>query len=265
MYAYNPKLTKEEKEQLVLKYVKLKQGAVSPGGELKDLIIISYRPLVEYIARKLAFQRDDIQDLTQVGIIGLLKSLENFDPSKEIAFSTFASSNIIGEIKHYLRDKNKMLRLPRKLQERYSKIQQYIKIQLQEAGKFPGIRQIAKDLELDLEEVLESLEAGQSTQVISLDKPIYSREGSWRSDDHFSLLDSIGVDFKDEKFLYKETLKQAIKKLSERCKKIIYFRFYEGLTQKEIAIRLNLSQMHISRLLNQSIDTLKKQLQHMIE
>ncbi len=244
----------KHKEQLVLDYHK------KPSLKLRDQIVKEFTPLVEYIARKLSFQWEDVPDLAQVGSIGLLKSLKNFDPEKKVNFSTFASANIIGEIKHYLRDKSKIVKLPRRLQEHYYKIRQYIKVALQELGRQPTIQEIAKALDLDEEIILESLEAGQSSQVISLDKPMYVQGSSKDGAENYSLIDSLGTDFKDEQMLNQETLKQALHTLPEREKKVIYLRFYEGLTQKEIAQRFNLSQMHISRIITNAISLLRSKL-----
>lgn len=246
----NKEITKQEKEQLVVRYVEKKEH------NLKDMIVASYQPLVEYIARKLTYQRDDLPDLVQVGTIGLLKSLDKFNPERKVAFSTFASSNIIGEIRHYLRDKSRIVKLPRRIQEQNSKIRRYIKEHAQENGKFPTPQDIATALDLTVEDVLETMEAGQNSQVISLDKPMYQSD-SGASSEQASLLDSIGIESKNDVVIGKETINQAISVLSERCKQIIHLRFYEGLTQREIALRLNLSQMHISRLLNEAIDKLQ--------
>lgn len=241
----------KEKELLVIDYVKSKDAS------LKGEIVEAYGSLVDYIARKLAFQWDDVDDLKQVGSIGLLKSLEAFDPSKEITFSTFASSNIIGEIKHYLRDKSRMVKLPRRLQEQYTHIRQFIRVFTQESGKAPTVKEIAAELGISEDAILESMEAGQVTQVVSLDKPAYSANSKQGASEHISLLDSLGIESDGDALLDRETIKQAIQDLPDRGKKIIYLRFYEGLTQKEIADRLELSQMHISRLLTDSIEILK--------
>ena len=225
----------------------------------QEEILTAYRTLVEYIARKLAFHQDDVPDLIQVGNIGLLKSLESYETNRNATFSTFASSNIIGEIKHYIRDKSRIVKLPRKLQEQFSKIRQFIKTNTQETGRFPTTSEIAKALEITEEDVLESLEAGQSYRIVSLDKPIHSNK-SKSYDEKYALIDSLGNEFKDDKLLNKEVLKKALTNLNERDKKIIYLRYYEGLTQKEIADRLGLSQMHISRLLNDALKKLKKKI-----
>ena len=243
----------QEREELVRKYI------TTQDERLKEDILIAFKSLVEFIARKLSFNIDDIPDLIQVGNIGLLKSLETFDLDRNIAFSTYASSNVIGEIRHYIRDKGRIVKLPRKLQEQYSKIRQYIKIKSQELDRFPTTSEIAADLKLSEEEVLESMEAGQSFRVISLDKPIQTNKNK-SSNEKFSLIDNIGSEEKDDLVLNREMLKQALENLNEREKKLIYLRFYEGLTQKEIAERLSLSQMHVSRLLNDSLQKLRRKI-----
>ena len=243
----------QEREELVRKYI------ATQDERLKEDILIAFKSLVEFIARKLSFNIDDIPDLIQVGHIGLLKSLETFDLDRNIAFSTYARSNVIGEIRHYIRDKGRIVKLPRKLQEQYSKIRQYIKIKSQELDRFPTTSEIAADLKLSEEEVLESMEAGQSFRVISLDKPIQTNKNK-SSNEKFSLIDNIGSEEKDDLVLNREMLKQALENLNEREKKLIYLRFYEGLTQKEIAERLSLSQMHVSRLLNDSLQKLRRKI-----
>jgi RNA polymerase sigma-B factor len=243
----------QQREALVKQYV------ASKNDDLKEGILIAYKSLVEFIARKLAFNIDDLPDLIQVGSIGLLKSLDTYDVNRNIAFSTYASSTVIGEIRHYIRDKSRIVKLPRKLQEQYSKIRQYIKIKSQELDRFPTTSEIAKDLKLSEEDVLESMEAGQSFRVISLDKPIQTNK-SKSSNEKFSLIDNIGTDDKDDLFLNREMLKQALENLNEREKKLIYLRFYEGLTQKEIATRLELSQMHVSRLLSEALKKLRRKI-----
>ena len=132
----------ESREDLVKNYIKTNDES------LKDDIVLEYKPLVEFIARKLAYNTSDIPDLIQVGNIGLLKSLDNFDISRNIAFSTFASSNIIGEIRHYIRDKGRIVKLPRKLQSVF-KNPTIHQNKTQELERFPTTQEIAKDLNLD--------------------------------------------------------------------------------------------------------------------
>jgi RNA polymerase sigma-B factor len=238
------------KDSLVIRYCKNK----SP--ELREKILLSYKPLVEYIAKKLAYNKDDLEDLIQVGSIGLLRSLERFEPSKEIDFSTFATPNIIGEIKHYFRDKSRLVKVPRKLQELYSKIKTYMRA-AQKDGETPTVSDIANALDVPEERVLEAIEGGQTSMVLSLDSPTYKSNSYKSADSSPSLIDSLGVEGKEDDMLKKETLKQAINHLPPREKKIVYLRYYSGLSQMEIAKRMNLSQMHISRILTKSIKLLR--------
>ncbi|NDD66290.1 sigma-70 family RNA polymerase sigma factor [bacterium] len=223
---------------------------------VKDDLIRAYMPLVEYIARKLAFNRDDIDDLIQIGTFGLLRSIDRFELAKSVDFATFATPNIIGEIKHYFRDKRGILKVPRKLQEQYSRIKRYIK-ETQLDGVSPTIPQIALALGLSEETVLESIEAWQTSAVVSLDAPAFT-SGSGTSDGSTTMMDQLGSNDTEMTLLNRVTLRQAMTHLPRREQRIVFLRFYRGLSQAEIATRLNLSQMHISRLLNQALSKLRQ-------
>lgn len=243
------------KDALILQYLKT-------GDEtLKATIVETYLPLVEYVAKKLAFNRDDLEDLVQIGTIGLLRSLDRFQPSKEVDFSTFATPNIIGEIKHYFRDKRGILKVPRKLQEQYSRIKKFIK-EAQNNGQSPTIPEIAKSLEMTEEAVLESIEAWQSSTVISLDSPAYSTGSKGGDASSQTILDSLGSEHKEDTMLNRVTLREAMTKLPRRERRIIFLRFYRGLSQSEIAEKMNLSQMHISRLLGTALKSLRNSIDH---
>ena len=240
----------KDKELLILEYVKTRQKG------LVDKIVVAYTPLVEYIARRLAFQKDDIPDLVQVGSIGLLKSLENFLPEKNVSFSTFASSNVIGEMRHYLRDKVRIVRVPRKIHDNYSKISNFIKAYIQEHnGTYPTVPVISKAVDLPEDFILESLEAMEATKIVSLDKPLYEDSNS---SDQQTLKDSLGVDMPLDQLLDHDAIQTAMNQLDDRKRLIINYRFYEGLTQTEIATRLDCSQMHVSRLISDALSDLKK-------
>lgn len=222
---------------------------------VRDALVQAYMPLVEYIARKLAFNRDDIDDLVQIGTLGLLRSLERFEVAKAVDFATFATPNIIGEIKHYFRDKRGLLKVPRKLQEQYSRIKKYIR-ESQQNGVSPTILQIAHALELSEETVLESIEAWQSSTVVSLDAPAHTGQSNHESSQS-SVIDNLGSNETEQLLLNRVTLRQAMSHLPRRDQRIVFLRFYRGLSQAEIAERLNLSQMHISRLLNTALIKLR--------
>ena len=178
--------------------------------------------------------------------------MENFDPSKNTSFTTYSSSHIIGEIKHYLRDKIKILKIPRRLQEQHYKIQKYIKTSILQNGKTPTIQQLASALNLDAESIIETLEASRHTQMISLDMPVFTHNNSTET-----LLDQSSTESNSEQIFVTEMLKHAMTKLPLRLQKIVYLKYYEGLTQREIANRIQLSQVHVSRLLRESLQKLK--------
>ena len=241
---------KNEQQRLIEKYFK------KPSELLKNEILVAFTPLVHYVARKLAFHHDDLDDLLQVGNIALLRCLERYDISRSIDFSTFATPNIIGEIRHYFRDKNRLIKIPRRLQELHGKIKQAIKV-LQTEGKKPTLNELKKILNCSEELILEAMEAGQNSKTISIDTPVFSSDSSLDNNQSQNILSKIGVNNDEDQVLNKETLSNAIYKLPERERRIIYLRFYGGLSQAQIATRLGLSQMHISRLLGQSIGKLK--------
>jgi RNA polymerase sigma-B factor len=242
----------KNREALILQYTQTKDP------DIQATLVEAYQPLVEYIARKLTFNRDDLDDLVQVGNIGLLRALRRFNPALDIDFSTFATPNIIGEIKHYFRDKRNIVKIPRKLQETHSKVKNYLKDHQQDA-KQPTIAQIAKALELTEEDVLEAMEAGQSVSVVSLDMPGYTKsEMKGGSSGGDSLLDTLGDEPKEDTYLNQISLSQAIQTLTDREQDIVRLRFYNGLSQREIADATGLSQMHISRLLTGILKKLKK-------
>ena len=241
-----------EREALIFEYIE------TNNHELREEIIFQFKPLIDHISRKFCYNKSDLDDVKQVGVIGLLRSLERFDPSKEVVFSAFAAPNIIGEIKHYFRDKNRMVKTPRKLQELNSKIRT-ISQERQNQGRSPTVADLADLLEETDERILEAMEVGQTSVIVSLDAPSY-RNDSGGDGNSASLLDNIGVEGGEDKLLTRETLKQAMTQLPYREREIIYLRFYCGLSQTDISARIGLSQMHVSRILTKSLKILRNTL-----
>lgn len=225
--------------------------------KLQDEILLKYKPLVAYIARKLAFNRSDLDDLVQIGSLALLKALNRFDPKHETDFSTFVTPNIIGEIKHYFRDKNNLVKVPRKLHELYSKIKTELR-ESQQNEKEPTIQDLSRKLNVSEETILEAMEVGQNSKIMSLDAPADSKSPSSNKD--ASVIDQIYEPVREDTALNKETVREAILKLHPRERRIIYLRFYGNLSQTEIATRLRLSQMHISRLISKALKNLRRHL-----
>lgn len=245
-----------DKEALVLAYCK------KPKQQLKEKIVLTYKPLVEYIARKLAYDKNELEDINQIGTIGLIRALDRFDPKKETDFSTFATPTIIGEIRHYFRDKRNLVRMPRKLQELYNRIKTYIR-ETQSSGHSPTVKEIAKALQVDEERVLEAMEAKHATSIVSLDAPPSLNDFYSGSSSHGQTwLDSLDLStkHKDDHYINDISLKEAIQKLEPRLQQIVLLRYFRGLSQFEIAARLNLSQMHISRLITRAHKQLRRYL-----
>ena len=242
---------KSKIDPLVVEYIETKNDA------LREKIITKYQYLTTYIARKLAFNRDDIDELIQIGNIAVLKALDRFQLERNINFSTFAAPTIIGEIKHYFRDNSRLVKIPRKLQELNTKIKAEIKT-LQNTGNRITITDLTERLGEKEETILEAMEAGINIRVLSLDNPNYSSPFSQSSThSQTNMIDQIKSHHTEDRYLVKETLKQALKMLPARSRRVCYLRFYGGLSQLEIAERLELSQMHISRLLSKSIKQLR--------
>jgi RNA polymerase sigma-B factor len=205
-----------------------------------------------------------LDDLIQVGMIGLIKSMDNYDPSYNAEFATYAMPMIVGEIKHYFRDHARLVKLPRRLHELNSQIKKLVFEFHQNNDRSPTIEEISKELGTTEEEVLEAMEAGEASRALSLDTPAFvtERSGQVVTDAKASLMDSLGVDHLESKIIDRETLKYAIANvLSRREQRIVYMRYYDNLSQHEIATYLRLSQMHVSRLIKSAIDKLSKYIQ----
>ena len=226
-----------------------------PSPAKKNDALAHYKRLVIHLARKMTFDVNHLDDMIQVGMIGLLKAIERFDRTQDTAFVSFAIPTIIGEMRHYLRDRLTIIRLPRSVQETHQKIKKYVRTYTQTHEKSPTVAHIATELGLSQELVLECYEINQVSSPLSLDSAAYD-DGPARID---SLVYDEGHDQTQSSSDY-DSMHAAISTLSERDQTIIRYRFYEGLSQQEIADKLNLSQMHVSRLLRKSLAKLKKSL-----
>jgi RNA polymerase sigma-B factor len=214
---------------------------------LRDRLVAAHMGLATYLARRFANRGQPLEDLTQVAAIGLLKAVERFDPSLEIEFSTYATTTIVGELKRYLRDKGWAVRAPRRMQELYLSLSQVVDSLGQELGRSPTIAELAAEVQASEEEVLEALEAGQAYRFASLDAPRSDGEGD-------TVGESLGAE--DEELARTEqraVLAPLLAALPSRQRQIVHLRFFEGLTQSEIARRLGISQMQVSRLLTRSV------------
>jgi RNA polymerase sigma-B factor len=215
----------------------------------RDELVTSHLGLAHQLARRFANRGEAHDDLVQVASLALVRSAERFDPDRGIMFSTFAAASIIGELKRHFRDRGWAVRAPRRLQELLLEIGSTIDRLAQELGRAPTVPELAREIRASEADVLEALEAGQSYRTSSLDAP--DREGQ-------TMGDSLGSE--DGGFSSVENhsaLTHAMQSLSQRDQTIVRLRFVDGLSQSEIAARLGVSQMQISRLLAASLRQLR--------
>jgi RNA polymerase sigma-B factor len=213
-------------------------------------------PLVDHCARRFINRGEPLDDLVQVGTIGLIKSVDRFDTSRGVEFSTYATPTILGEIKRYFRDKGWAIRVPRRLQELRMSISSVTGDMSQDLGRSPTPREIAEKLGVTVEEVMEGIESANAYSTLSLDAGDNGDDGAGSS-----MLDSLGMD--DEALAHveiRESIKPLIEQLPLREKRILMLRFFRGMTQSQIAGEIGVSQMHVSRLLNRTLADLRNSL-----
>jgi RNA polymerase sigma-B factor len=221
--------------------------------EERDQLVTSHLGLAHQLARRFGNRGEAHDDLVQVASLALVRAAERFDPDRGIMFSTFAAASIIGELKRHFRDRGWAVRAPRRLQELLLEIGSTVDRLGQELGRAPTVLELAQSIGASEAEVLEALEAGQSYRTSSLDAR--DREGQ-------TMADSLGSE--DTGFTSVENhsaLTQAMGTLSARDRRIVQLRFVDGLSQSEIAARLGVSQMQISRLLAASLRQLRSNIE----
>ena len=239
-----PVLTKEEKDKLL---IKIKEGDM----EARNTFINGNLRLVLSVIQRFYRKSESADDLFQVGCVGLIKAIDNFDITQNVQFSTYAVPMIIGEVKRYLRDNNS-IRVSRSIRDLAYKVIQYKEKYVKEHGKEPSIEEIAKELEVEKEDVAFSLDAIQDP--ISLQEPIYN-DGA----ENIFIMDQVS-DKKntDEQWTEKMTMIQAMKKLNDKEKMIVTKRFFDGRTQMEVADEIGISQAQVSRLEKSAIEHIKR-------
>jgi RNA polymerase sigma-B factor len=219
----------------------------------RDELVRRFLPLARKLARRYAGAREPIDDLIQVASLGLVKAVDRFDPTREIAFSSFAVPTIAGELKRYFRDLGWSVHVPRGAQEMALKVEQARQQMASRSGRSPSVNELAQYLEWSVEDVLDALEAGSAHHSVSLDAPTDDGEGEVGS-----LAQSLGED--DERLESIEdrvTIATATRKLPARERKVLYLRFVEDLTQTQIADLIGVSQMQVSRILRRAVAQLQ--------
>ena len=221
----------------------------------RERLVQRHLPLVRSLARRYAGRGEPLEDIEQVGAIGLLKAIDRFELDRDVSLATYATPNVVGEIKRHFRDKGWAIRVPRALQELNARMSSTIDRLTSKLGHSPSIGEIANALDSTPEEVLEAIEVGYAYTTLSL-------SGSPGEDGEADPLDSIGEE--DEGFERSEdraALAPALVRLAPREREILRMRFEEGMPQTQIADRVGLSQMHVSRLIRKSLAVMRDELQ----
>ena len=239
----------EKKQELRVKFAEFAQ---TRAAKLRDELIEAHIGLAEYLARRFNNRGEPLDDLVQVASTGLIKAVDRFEPERGLEFSTYATHTIVGELKRHFRDKGWAIRVPRRMQELHLRLGQVINTLNQELGRSPTIAEIAHAAGVAEEDVLEAMEAGQAYRFTSLDAPAPGEDSGG------NLGSTIGEN--DAQFTeveHRVVLSPLLAKLPARQQTILHLRFFDGLTQSEIASRLGISQMHVSRLLARSLAQLR--------
>ncbi len=223
-------------------------------AELRNRLVRMHLPLVEHLARRFRNRGEPLDDLTQVATIGLIKSVDRFDPERGVEFSTYATPTVVGEIKRHFRDKGWAVRVPRRLQELRLSLTSATAELSQQHGRAPTVHELAQRLSISEEEVLEGLESANAYSTLSLDVPD-------TDDDSPAVADTLGAeDDALQGVEYRESLKPLLEELPPREKKILLLRFFGNMTQSQIAQEVGISQMHVSRLLARTLAQLRDRL-----
>lgn len=237
------KILPEKEKQALL--IEAKKG----NKRAREELINGNLRLVLSVIQRFTNRGENLDDLFQVGCIGLIKAIDNFDTSHDVRFSTYAVPMIIGEVRRYLRDNNP-IRVSRSLRDTAYHAMQIKERISNEKGYEPTVEEIAKEMDLKKEDVVIALEA--VVDPVSFYEPVYSNGG-----DTIFLMDQIGSNENDGDWVDEILLKESIKNLPAREKKILSMRFMRGMTQTEVANEIGISQAQVSRLEKNALDSLK--------
>ncbi len=223
--------------------------------DAREQLVMSHLNLVRFLASKFKSRGEPLDDLIQVGTIGLIKAVDRFDPTRGLEFTTFATPTILGEIRRHFRDKGWSVRVPRRLQELSSKVNQTKEELTKGLQREPSVEEVATALNTTVDEVLEAMESSSAYSSVPLEG------GPSGEDDAPSVIDRYVSE--DEELALSDdrlAIEEAIRDFSPREQEIICMRFIEGLTQVEIAKKLGISQVQVSRLLRRTLRKLQEKI-----
>lgn len=219
----------------------------------RESLVHLHVPMVEHCARRFSNRGEPLEDLHQVGLIGLLKAIDRFDPNRGVEFSTFAMPTILGEIKRHFRDRGWAIRVPRRLQELKMQISAARGELTQKLGRSPTPPELAHALGCSVDEVIEGLESGQAYATVPLD-------GGGTDGEPWTPASAAQVEAGLERVDVRESIKPLLLQLNERDRQILLLRFFREMTQSQIAAEVGISQMHVSRLLARTLGQLRESL-----
>ncbi|PDP87082.1 B/F/G family RNA polymerase sigma-70 factor [Glycomyces fuscus] len=226
------------------------------ADRLREQVVVLYQPLVNKLARRYNGRGEPLEDLKQTAMVGLVKAIRGYKPDRGKPFISYLMPTVTGEIKRHFRDHTWAIRVPRRHQENRIKLRQVLNTFQQTHARMPTNAEIAKELGLEEEEVVELVQASESYRSLSLDAPDSSDSGG---EDGTRLEDHLGSEDEGlERVVERESLKPALARLPEREREILKLRFFGDHTQTEIADRMGYSQMHVSRLLKNTLEQLRQ-------
>jgi RNA polymerase sigma-B factor len=223
----------------------------------RQALIERHVSFVRRLAQRYSHRGENLEDLTQVGCVGLIKAIDRFDGQYKVTLATYAAPNVLGEIKRYFRDKGWAMRVPRDVQELNVKLGRVVDELTGKLGRSPSVDELAKATETSPEHVVEALDSSRAYNTVSLSAPAPD-DGDEESGDPLEHLgdEDKGFEIAEERQL----LREGFKDLGDRERQILHMRFFIGLTQSDIAEQVGISQMHVSRLIRQSIDRVRERL-----
>jgi RNA polymerase sigma-B factor len=241
-------------EQLADERALLRRYSADRSTMVREELVERFMPLARRLAGRYAGGAEPYDDLVQVASVGLVKAIDRFDPERGTAFSTFAVPTILGELKRHFRDRGWSVHVPRDVQERILKVERALAELPSRLGRAPTIQDIAERLGVSEEDVLEAMHASQGHHSVSLDASSMFADG----EEPAPLGERIGEDdLGFDTVEYGVAIEPALADISERDRKVLHLRFVEDMTQSEIADRVGVSQMHVSRILRSTLERLR--------
>jgi len=236
-------------ERLIAEFAKTRDP------RLRDRLVLMHDRMVRYLASRFDSRLSPQEDVVQVAYIGLISAIDRFDPKKGVSFVTYAIPTIVGEIKRYFRDQTWVLKAPRKLRDLGLNLKKLRQDLEQKLGRSPSVQEMAEAAHVTEERLLQAMEVNRTYAPCSLDTCLYGRDGSRKG----PVSECVGEDDAELQFIEEpDALKQAISYLNDRHQQIIQLRFYDEMSQAEVAKRLGISQMHVSRLERQALRDLQR-------